>query len=277
MAKYFMSDIHGEYEALLKGLSVVEDKDNSQVYFLGDYIDRGNFGIDVPYKIMELCKAEPDTYFALTGNHDKMFLDFLDKGDTLWVLNDHNSKTLKSLLVGTEFENKKVNVFPGGLIDQDYKLITGKVIEAILENHSELIEWYRTLPYFIELEQQILVHAGLDFTLEDWRETPENEMIWLYPPRYVKNNTGKQLVVGHVQAYEFLGREFGYGIYHLEETDTYYIDGSTPYTKAVNVLKYENGEYIFIDQVGRNTDNDSLWCWNYRDGTFGNDCSHIRL
>lgn len=50
----------------------------------------------------------------------------------------------------------------------DLKDIYNYVKRMIISNHKELIEWLYKLPYFYELENQILVHAGVDGNHENF-------------------------------------------------------------------------------------------------------------
>ena len=42
------------------------------------------------------------------------------------------------------------------------------------------------------------MHAGVDLTMEDWRQTAPKDFLWIREPFHQgKNNTGKTIVFGH--------------------------------------------------------------------------------
>jgi serine/threonine protein phosphatase 1 len=94
---FAIGDVHGcafELESLLKKLKL---RDDDTVIFLGDYFDRGPDSSRVIDLILELtsrCSVVP-----LKGNHEELFLDFLDQpessGAGLFILNG-GSSTLAS-------------------------------------------------------------------------------------------------------------------------------------------------------------------------------------
>jgi len=93
-ARYFaIGDVHGcafELESLLKK---IDPRPEDTVVFLGDYIDRGADSrrvVDLVIALQDRCNV-----VALKGNHETMFLDFLDRpespGAGLFVLNGGSS------------------------------------------------------------------------------------------------------------------------------------------------------------------------------------------
>ena len=45
-------------------------KPNNYMVFLGDYTDRGNYGIEVLYTLLRLKLANPEHVFMARGNHE---------------------------------------------------------------------------------------------------------------------------------------------------------------------------------------------------------------
>lgn len=79
----FRGDLHGDIHSLLGYLKFLQknryldSKDafkisNSKFYlvFLGDYVDRGNYGTEVIYTILRLKIANPDRVILIRGNHE---------------------------------------------------------------------------------------------------------------------------------------------------------------------------------------------------------------
>ncbi len=74
MAVYAVSDIHGQYEVFLKGLSEIGFSDGDFLWCLGDVIDRGPDGI----KMLQYIKTH-ENMDLLIGNHEFMFLNSVDR------------------------------------------------------------------------------------------------------------------------------------------------------------------------------------------------------
>jgi protein phosphatase len=62
-------DIHGDLKSLKTGLE--DSGENDLFVFLGDYADRGRFGVEVLEEISELMDTFPDRVIALMGNHEQ--------------------------------------------------------------------------------------------------------------------------------------------------------------------------------------------------------------
>lgn len=73
MASYVMSDIHGEYDALMEMLKIIHFSEEDTLYIIGDVVDRGPKGVE----ILQFIMSTPNIIMIL-GNHEDMCLHFFE-------------------------------------------------------------------------------------------------------------------------------------------------------------------------------------------------------
>jgi hypothetical protein len=91
---FFRADLHGDVRSLLADLAWLNEKGylrgfsaartNFYMVFLGDYTDRGAYGIEVLYTLLRLKLANPERVFLARGNHEEVGLQirygFIEEG-----------------------------------------------------------------------------------------------------------------------------------------------------------------------------------------------------
>ena len=64
-------DVHGQYYDLYKIFNKHADfQPNSKILFLGDYVDRGEYGMEIVLFLCALKIRYPNNIFLLRGNHE---------------------------------------------------------------------------------------------------------------------------------------------------------------------------------------------------------------
>lgn len=181
--RWVIPDIHGCSKTLASLVNnLIKPTRNDELYFLGDYVDRGP---DSKGVIDFIRGLEEDGYniSCLKGNHEDFMVELYDaekKAKNTWWhrLGDRKNKVWmeiggKSTLESFEAEN----------------------IRKIPENY---IEWMRGLKYFVSLDNFVLVHAGLNFKNQDPFED-QRAMLWLRDYQIQPEKIGRRKIIhGHL-------------------------------------------------------------------------------
>lgn len=167
-------DIHGcpnTFRELIEKIGLTKE---DQLFLLGDYIDKGMDSKGVLDLITELDEAGYQLY-PIRGNHEQMLLD----------ITRENNYMLKSYAQRERLSN---------LIEenQDGSFSIKQPYAAFLE----------ALPYFFELEDFFIVHAGFNFKAEDpFRDF--DEMLWIREFHEDREWVGeKPILHGHTPCYK---------------------------------------------------------------------------
>lgn len=162
-----ISDIHGcfdEFQELLTKIDYQPEKD--QLYLLGDYMDRGPQSKEVMYKVKDL--VENDGAIALFGNHDQFFLDWIDdpvEGIHRMSING-GLDTLVSFLGDIDINAEDAETWKAWN-------------DQFVEEYEDIIQFMRGLRYYVEDQNYIFVHAGIDPELDDWKDTNKHDLVWI--------------------------------------------------------------------------------------------------
>lgn len=167
--RFAIPDIHGcahTFAALLYDVLRIQASDT--LYLLGDYTDRGPRSKEVVDQIFEL-QSKGFSVYPLRGNHDDMLLRACGNLDffRIWMLNGGGA-TLNSFGVDDPCE---------------LPLMYRRFFDA--------------LPFYLELEDFILVHAGLNFLADDPFSDKE-AMLWTRSQEIHNDVIGqKKVITGH--------------------------------------------------------------------------------
>lgn len=168
--RFVIPDIHGCFKTLRKLVEdVVAPSKSDQLFFLGDYIDRGSGSSKVLDYIIKLIDDGFDIY-PLRGNHEENLLLYYSQYD---------KESLQKII-------RRINKSPD-LLDP-YGAIKEKYLDFLIG-----------LPYFFEMEDCFLVHAGFDFKKADPFSDYES-MIQFYIEIEAYDTSildGKMMIHGH--------------------------------------------------------------------------------
>ena len=93
MRRIFIGDVHGCYEQLIALLDAIKlDRENDELIFVGDYIDRGPASYEVVMLLKELKETMGDRCTLLRGNHEKAV------AESHYEVGDMNLNTVRRIL-----------------------------------------------------------------------------------------------------------------------------------------------------------------------------------
>jgi serine/threonine protein phosphatase 1 len=167
--KYFIiGDIHGCLSMLKRLIEKINWRpDSDGLIFLGDYIDRGEDPKGVIDFLISLSAISPNVQ-CLMGNHERLFLDYLEGEDEGAFLFNGGVSTLNSYRMNSD-----------------------------IEIPSDHVSFFRTLNIMIELEDYYIVHAGLRPGI-GIRDQSETDRLWIRDSFIFSDyDFGKKIIFGH--------------------------------------------------------------------------------
>lgn len=181
--KWVVPDIHG-YSATLRALieEQVKPSRNDTIYFLGDYIDRGPDSKGVIDYIIGL-RNDDYNIRTLRGNHED------------YLVRTFDNETVQKNFIGITYQNhlKKEWFKYGGK-----ETLKSFGISDVHDIPPKYINWMRELEYYIMMDSFILVHAGLNFVMDD-PFSDRQSMLWIKDFKVDKEKAGYRKVIhGHV-------------------------------------------------------------------------------
>jgi serine/threonine protein phosphatase 1 len=172
---YAIGDIHGHLDSLERLMEKIKpDLEKDQLVFMGDYIDRGPHSKGVVDYVLRLRNtAPPHNVVCLKGNHEAMFLNFL------------------------QGEDMELFLFNGGLSTiKDYWGRRWKDLEKLVlpPDHDK---FFRELKLYYETPDYIFVHGGLKPGVP-LKEQDEEDLLWIRGEFITAmDDFGRKVVFGH--------------------------------------------------------------------------------
>jgi serine/threonine protein phosphatase 1 len=172
--RIFIGDIHGHYDGLMSLLEAVSPGVSDQIYFVGDLIDRG----PKSYQVVEFIRNSP--YQCVLGNHEQLLLEAFPKGET------------------------HMPTFQGWLYSGGQATLSSY---ASVDDLFEHLHWIKTLPFYLDLGDIWLVHAGVN-PHRTLLEQTSHEFCWIresfhsYDRPYFPN---KLIITGHTITFTLPG------------------------------------------------------------------------
>ncbi len=232
---FVIGDVHGQITMFKKILEYWNPK-QEQLVMVGDLGDRG----EDPKACFELAKDLVDNKGAicLLGNHEEMLLDFL--------------KTPQYSAPNYEMNGGMVTV--QSFLQMEEGNYDAVELSASLQSKVPWLKpFIESLPLKYEWENYVFVHAGVDLTLKDWRDSKRRDYVWIREGFYDRpNKTGKTFVFGHTVT----------AMLHSDQSNTDIwksgdgkigIDGGAVYGGSLHGLVFDKHglvDYYTVDNTG---------------------------
>ena len=142
-----IGDIHGQATELIRLLEKLSYKkinniwqhENRKIIFLGDFIDRGNEQREVISIVRPMI--ENGSALSVMGNHEYNAIAYYTENSQCGHFREHNEKNIKQ-----------------------HKAFL-KAYKDRPEEYKSVIDWFKTLPFWLDLESLRVIHACWDIDL----------------------------------------------------------------------------------------------------------------
>ncbi|GAB1419836.1 metallophosphoesterase family protein [Bacteroidales bacterium] len=228
--RWVIPDIHGCSKTLR---SLIENQIKpgkwDELIFLGDYIDRGPDSKGVIDYIMQLQHQEYSIRL-LKGNHEE------------YCIKTYDEDKAKRSFLGLSFRTRAQKKWEmhGGK-----ETLASFGVDLAGQIPDKYIDWMRELEMFIQTEKYIIVHAGLNFKIED----PLSDtfaMLWskefTVDPKKIHH---KKVIHGHTPVdLEFMDYVIRSSAYHFIDLDNgVYMLNRAGFGNLIG-FELQSGEYV---------------------------------
>lgn len=164
MRTLVIGDIHGNLNALNHSLKNANfNIETDRIITIGDYVDGWGNSFEVVRRLLEIKNQSKFQNIFLLGNHDKWFLDILDKD----FENFRNEEYIKSKYSNWYIQGGKSTYESYLKYDDEFIMIHKK-------------NFFDELKYYYEEQNKLFVHAGFDINLgfEETLKLKKEELLW---------------------------------------------------------------------------------------------------
>ncbi len=232
-AIYAIPDIHGQDALLEDALHRIarDGGKDARIIFLGDLVDRGPNSRAVIDRLM-MGQAQGRPWTVLRGNHDQMFVDFLDSG----VIQSPHIRS------GLSWLHHRLG---GAATLASYGLdVSGDVTEweaarrAVPQAHRD---WLTALPLWKEAGELLFVHAGIRPGLSLRAQDP-SDLMWIRDG-FLDHEAPHPWLVVHGHTALEMPTHFGNRID---------LDGGAAYGRPLWPAVFEGRDAWLLTETGRN-------------------------
>jgi serine/threonine protein phosphatase 1 len=225
MKYYIISDIHSFYNEMIKSLQKSgfdSSNSNHHLLVLGDLFDRGPGTIEVLEYLFEL--HEKGICTIIVGNHDVFLLELIEEKYNSTLFNIRHNGHGHTLYQLTGIEPIKDNL-------QDIR-------SKILVDFPYLYDWISSFPLYLEIEDYVFVHGGIDGSNKEWKKNKcRRDFVWGKEYELPRIPT-KTVVCGHTRVATIRTKTSDFESLYLlekEKFDILELDGKTMIDRYVEI------------------------------------------
>lgn len=233
------SDIHGQYHSFNEILNRLgEDgyriSGDTVLVVNGDFLDRGD---QVMMVIANLMKMQSyygkENIVVLKGNHEELFLDWIDNGFHSHYL-PQGHKTLSSMLQYLDYSSDMSPLF--------YADSQAEAVRHLISSQmANVVDWIRELPLYHDTGDLFITHAGVKGSEDSWSQLPSSVLLWSRMFHKGLGKTKKKVVVGHTPVSCF-GKDIQ--TYQPENSNVVYIDGGAGQGEFLNGVLFKGQDIL---------------------------------
>jgi len=189
MAKtWIFPDIHGCRKTLESLFKQIRPSKEDHLIFLGDYIDRGPDSKGTIDFVMNL-QDEKYQVTPLIGNHEQYFVEAY-----------YEARNRKK-----GWFSKKPPKFKAWMEHGGKEALESFGVKDLRKIPPEYIDWIEKCQYYLELDEYVVVHAGLNFHIDDPFQD-KHSMLWIKEFDIFPEKIGNRKIIhGHTPvSHEFI-------------------------------------------------------------------------
>ncbi len=185
---WVIGDVHGHFKTFQLLVEKLELKENDVVVMLGDLIDRGPESSEVVSFV-----RKKRNFYSIRGNHEQMMIEGFDE---VLFFKDYN-------------EESRIWYHNGGASTEfSYLLQYGNDADACEQAKND-VEWMKSLPTEIVLEDWRFVHAGYNpnHDVEGQEEVVHLYIRALFYSSKHPIDTKRTILFGHTPTFKYLHKD----------------------------------------------------------------------
>lgn len=237
-----ISDVHGGVHLFKRLLERLNLKERDYLIVVGDFLERGPYSSEMLEYLKALCKRK-NTYI-LSGNHEWYLVTLL--------LKEGNSEELLEYVRGVRYPSILKEWCQRDKLDLQMVKDASEFQRQLVARNREDIDLLNSLPYALEFDKFLFIHAGIDST-EAWKESRLETMLYVKSFLERGHCCDKELVVGHWPTSNYRPESLNSDVLIDHEKRIISIDGGygVKTTGQLNALIIERlkGEYKLSSEV----------------------------
>lgn len=260
--KYFVcSDTHGFHFEFLKYLYASGFDENNECHILvicGDISDKGCFFKEHLLFLYNLYLR--GKLVLLRGNHDYALIGFLTHHNVFKRFYKSGLVDTVNSLLDNHFSFEDFKKSFSDKDDSDVFTSWQSIASSMIrKKYPFILDFFNSFLDYYETDNYIFTHGSIDYKCADWHNPMYKgkycegwTALHFISPLYYKhfvNNTGKTLIVGHLNAdlmrftLENIQPNPVYqmnSIYYNEQLNVYFLDALTSHSRRINFLVLED-------------------------------------